>query len=197
MALPIIYINSWPGVGKHTIARELEKHMKGRLRVVRNHLHIDLADAILPRTSSDYLELRQKLRSTIFDSLVTSSDTFDYYYAFTDFQTANEVGSGVATEYAEAARRRDSAFIPIILTCEEAENRRRIESPQRLSLEQGGLGILVDPDVLIGFRERSEIYRFRCPEELVLDITEISPVEAVEKIVEHLEHVTRRSKVAE
>lgn len=31
---PIIYINSWPGVGKHTIAKELERQMEGKGRVV-------------------------------------------------------------------------------------------------------------------------------------------------------------------
>lgn len=31
---PIIYINSWPGVGKHTIAKELERRMEGKGRVV-------------------------------------------------------------------------------------------------------------------------------------------------------------------
>ena len=34
MAHPIIYINSWPGVGKHTIAKELEKQLNGKARVV-------------------------------------------------------------------------------------------------------------------------------------------------------------------
>ena len=34
MALPIIYINSWPGVVKHTIANEIEKQMEGIVRVV-------------------------------------------------------------------------------------------------------------------------------------------------------------------
>lgn len=34
MAQPIILINSWPGVGKHTIAKELEKMMNGKARLV-------------------------------------------------------------------------------------------------------------------------------------------------------------------
>ena len=78
MILPIVYINSWPGVGKHTIAKELEKQMGGKLRVVRNHLHIDLAGAIVPRGSTDYLGLRSELRSVLFRTLATSYDTYDY-----------------------------------------------------------------------------------------------------------------------
>ena len=34
MPEPIIHINGWPGVGKHTIAKELQKQMGDRGRVV-------------------------------------------------------------------------------------------------------------------------------------------------------------------
>ncbi len=48
MPHPIIYINSWPGVGKHTIAKELEKQMDGRARVVS-----PLIPALLPLKASN------------------------------------------------------------------------------------------------------------------------------------------------
>ena len=35
MPSPIIYINSWPGVGKHTIAKELGVLLGNDARVVR------------------------------------------------------------------------------------------------------------------------------------------------------------------
>lgn len=183
---PIIYINSWPGVGKHTIAKELERQMEGKGRVVRNHLHIDLAGAILPRTSPDYLELRRQLRSALFNTLAASQDTFGYIYVFTDFQTGNEEGASVATEYATAAKKRGCAFVPVVLTCAEAENERRMRWPERLELVEGGMGMLVDTDVLKGFRARGEIYRFQGPEQLVLDVSEISPAQAAERILQHV-----------
>ena len=34
MPQPILLINSWPGVGKHTIAKELEKLIHGKARLV-------------------------------------------------------------------------------------------------------------------------------------------------------------------
>jgi tRNA uridine 5-carbamoylmethylation protein Kti12 len=34
MPAPFIYINSWPGVGKHTISKELEKLFDGKVRLV-------------------------------------------------------------------------------------------------------------------------------------------------------------------
>lgn len=200
---------------------------------VRNHLHIDLAGAILPRTSPDYLELRRKLRSALFDTLAASQDTFGYTYVklpppqkpfcyfkkksifpppfgprknssisltqpppqnhsyiFTDFQTGNEEGASVATEYATAAKKRGCAFVPVVLTCAEAENERRMRWPERLELVEGGMGMLVDTDVLKGFRARGEIYRFQGPEQLVLDVSEISPAQAAERILQHVGLVT-------
>lgn len=35
MPNPVIYINSWPGVGKHTIAKQLGLLLGGDARVVR------------------------------------------------------------------------------------------------------------------------------------------------------------------
>ncbi|KAF6236199.1 hypothetical protein HO173_005828 [Letharia columbiana] len=189
MALPIIYINSWPGAGKYTVARELEKQMDGKVRVVRNHLHIDLAGAILPRTSADYLELRHQLRFALFNTLATSPDSFDHFYVFTDFQTANEEGISVASEYEAAAKKRGCAFIPVILTCQVAENERRLRSLERLGAVEGGNGMLVDTDVLKLFRERGDVYRFQCSEQLVLNVTEITPVQAAEKIMQHVRAV--------
>ena len=97
MVHPIIYINSWPGVGKHTIAIALKRRLGDKACVVsptvvtgpdctqillirlakqvHNHQHIDLAEAILPRSSPDYQILRRRLRAVLFRSLIDSRDT--------------------------------------------------------------------------------------------------------------------------
>jgi hypothetical protein len=95
MPAPIIYINGWPGVGKHTIAKALEKKLDGKGRVVsstisslthlvlskcqvHNHKHIDLAGAILPRSTPNYYPLRYQLLEVIFSTLATNPETFDH-----------------------------------------------------------------------------------------------------------------------
>ena len=95
----------------------------------------------------------------------------------------------VATEFATAAKMRGCAFIPIILECEEAENIKRMRSTERLSAAQGGLGILTDVEILESYRGRCKLCSFQCPEELVLDVTELTHVQAAEKIVQHLKAV--------
>ena len=49
--------------------------------------------------------------------------------------------------------------------------------------------MLVDTDVLKLFRERGAVHRFQCSEQLVLDVTEITPVQAAEKIMQHVRAV--------
>ncbi|MCJ1269785.1 hypothetical protein MMC22_009678, partial [Lobaria immixta] len=104
--------------------------------------------------------------------------------------TGNKEGASVATEYATAAKKRGCAFVPVVLTCAEAENERRMRWPERLELVEGGMGMLVDTDVLKGFRARGEIYRFQGPGQLVLDVSEISPAQAAERILQHVGLVT-------
>ncbi|KAI1003524.1 hypothetical protein K3495_g4683 [Podosphaera aphanis] len=191
MPKPFIYINGWPGSGKHTTAKALERHLAGKARVVHNHLHIDLAGAIVPRTSPEYYHLRQRLRDVYFQTLAAASETFDYIYIFTDSQTNDPVGREVTVHYANAASERGCTFIPVVLVCEEEENLRRLRSQERLTLAKGGKGLLLDTDLLKGFRGQGEILRWPCKELLVIDVTHIGVAEVVLKIIKHLELVDR------
>ncbi len=175
---------------------------------IHNRLPIDLAGAILPRSSPDYLTLRYQLRAAIFDTLATSTDTYKYTYVkfsmidlidrlelshssyiFTDFQTTDEVGSSVAEEYAEAAKRRGCAFVPIVLACDAGENEHRMRSAERRTLVADGKGLLLDAGLSMDMRGRGQIYRFECGEGLLLDVTGLASREAAERMMEHLKAV--------
>ena len=56
--------------------------------------------------------------------------------------------------------------------------------------------MLLDTTVLRRFRKRGEIHRFRNPQELELDVTTLSPVQAAQKVLEHVESVLRGAKEA-
>ena len=111
-------------------------------------------------------------------------------YIFTDFQSTDEVGSSVAEEYADAAKRRGCIFVPIILSCDTAENRQRMRSAERLRSGADGQGILLDTTILMDIRGHEHIYRFKRAEELLLDVTSLKPKEAAGKILEHVKSVT-------
>lgn len=187
MPQPFIYINGWPGSGKHTTARALEKRLAGKARVVHNHLHIDLAGAILPRTSPGYYQLREQLREVFFQTLAAASETFDYIYIFTDSQTNDPVGRGVTSHFAQAASERGCNFVPIVLICEEEENLKRLRSQERLDLAESGRGLLLDTELLRGFRKKGEILKWPCKELLVIDVTNTGVDDVVKKIIDHLQ----------
>lgn len=64
-------------------------------------------------------------------------------------------------------------------------------SPERTELVAGGKGMLLDTNVLKGFRKKGEIYRFKCAEELELDVTVLTALEAAERILAHVQAVGR------
>ena len=95
----------------------------------------------------------------------------------------------MAREYESAAELRGCAFIPINLTCQAAENERRLRTPERLDSVAGGKGMLTDCEILRNYRARSEIHQFQCSEALNLDITVISPSQAASQVIQHIEKV--------
>ena len=110
-------------------------------------------------------------------------------YVLTDFQTTNAEGVSVASEYLAAAKKRGCTFVPIILDCQIDENERRMRSPARLHLVDEGQSMLSDTDVLKIYRGRGDIYKFQCPEQLVLNVSEMSHVQAAEVIIQHMRFV--------
>lgn len=78
MSSPIVHINGFPGTGKLTVARLLaEKLSVLNARLVHNHLLIDPAGAILPRSSIGYQPLRRVIRAAVFTTLIQSREAFD------------------------------------------------------------------------------------------------------------------------
>ncbi|KAM0555110.1 hypothetical protein ACHAPJ_006461 [Fusarium lateritium] len=183
MPLPIIHINGFPGIGKLTIARKLVELLapyNGKL--VHNHLLIDPASAILPRSSADYQPLRQAIRAAVFDTLATSPDTFDSVFVFTDFQSTDDVGRAVMAEYHAMAARRACTFVSITVTCDKEENLRRLTSSER-SLH----GKLIDVELVTHIRDNSTIYqspKYHFPMEL--DLTELDVDTAARMIHQHV-----------
>lgn len=183
MPSPIVHINAFPGTGKLTVARLLvEKLSALDAKLVHNHLLIDPAGAILPRSSKDYQSLRHAIRAAVFTTLIRSPDTFDSLYIFTDFQSSDQLGSSVVSEYESAAKLRSCAFIPVILSCTKKENLSRLTSQER-ELH----GKLTDHAVMSRIRDHDEVHRFENhPFQLDLEITNVEPDVAADLIYNHI-----------
>ncbi|CAG8904834.1 unnamed protein product [Penicillium egyptiacum] len=178
---PLIHINAFPGAGKLTVAEHLVA-LSANLKLIHNHLLINPADAVLHRTQPGYQSLRRALRTAIFTSLATEPATFNTTYLFTDFQTTNEQGASVCAEYAQAAKDRGCLLIPIVLTCDEDENIRRMTQ-----LEREKHAKLMDTELLRMFRKGAPIFEFKDRKEfLKIDVTHLEPEEVTRIIWEHV-----------
>jgi chloramphenicol 3-O-phosphotransferase len=89
------------------------------------------------------------------------------------------MGSSAAKDYLQAAQSRGSRFISIILTCEAAENERRLRSADR-----GGPNNtkLTDIGILREIRESEDLYHFGGQDELELDVSAMSASETAKAI---------------
>lgn len=178
---PIIHINGFPGTGKLTVAQYLVAHVtQVDLKLIHNHLLINPADAVLHRTQPGYQALRHAIRGAIFTALIEPA-TYDTTYLFTDFQTGNKQGASVCEEYVQAALERGCPLIPIVLTCDEDENIKRMTASEREKHAK-----LMDVELLRRFRREAPIFKSNDRNFLELDVTRLEPEEVARIIWEHV-----------
>lgn len=189
-AMPLyVYINGYPGIGKLTIAKELEKLVPNS-KVYHNHLLIDLIAPLVDRDSPHYQDIRTSFRRYVLKTIATSEAAAPFTWIFTDSRSSDPIGSTGAQDYKDAADLRGALFIPIVLHCEMAENMTRVSSKERGTSNTK----LIDPAILETIRLKEDLHTFGGPDELELDITNITPSEAAEKIYEHLFGVAVKSE---
>ncbi|EWY95073.1 hypothetical protein FOYG_04196 [Fusarium oxysporum NRRL 32931] len=180
-----VYINGFPGIGKLTIAKELQQLLPDS-KVYHNHLVIDPIDALVERLSPGYHEMRTGLRRYILNEIATSEHTKDKTWIFTDAREASAAGEMGAKDYEVAARKRGVSFISIVLECEMEENIRRAINPMR---SQSVDAKLTDETILRPILDTEKIYRFGNVNDLVLDVTKLSSKEAALRIKEHVDRL--------
>ncbi|KAK8076338.1 hypothetical protein PG994_003610 [Apiospora phragmitis] len=186
---PLIHINGYPGVGKHTVARALQTLLAAHAlpaRLVANHLLIDAANAVLPRAERGYHALRRSLRLVVFEALADGPATRDQVYIFTDSQGTDIVGASTCAEFVVTARHRGCGLVSVVLSCDEGAHLERVLAADRVA--RGGR--MVDASLAKTIREKSRIYRFsELAAEggtLEVDVTSLSPEEAAMKIFRHV-----------
>ncbi|KAK4952632.1 hypothetical protein LTR10_009438 [Elasticomyces elasticus] len=157
----VVYINGWPGVGKLTVARALQPHLSGS-KILHNHELIDPVERQYGRKHPLYQQKRGEYRRERLETVTTDMETV---YIFTDSQTEHNECMGDYTNLALEGRR----FYSVILTCDQAENERRLVAEGRGGDANGKLTDLV---ILTEYRERgSGIFKFGDDDEIELDVT--------------------------
>ncbi len=84
-ARPLVWINAFPGTGKHTTAKELVKLFGSGddVQLVHNHSLIDPVEAQFSRSHPDYQKERRRVRQTAFTDLVVDPSTLSRTVIFT------------------------------------------------------------------------------------------------------------------
>ena len=160
----IIYINSWPGVGKLTVGRIVAERLGARL--VHNHLILNPAFAITEHGSAAFIELTRKIRRLLLEFMEQMPEGQSF--------VLTDALAGVQ----RLAERRGTPLLSVCLDCEPQENARRLTAAGRVEM-----GKLTAVEVLMGFRKALTLLRPEVPHHLDLDTTHMTPEDAAEAII--------------
>ena len=163
--MKLIFLHGMPGVGKLTVARQLEE-LTG-FKLFHNHLTVDLVGSVFEFGSQPFVELREKIWLEVFSQAAEAGiDGLIFTFAY-DRSVRRRFIDNVRDGFGSS----DSEVLFVELTCTPEELERRITDPSRqrfgklTSLEQ--------------FRQLNERGSFIDPgipaERLVLDTTHLNP----------------------
>lgn len=192
-ALKLILLNGFAGVGKYTIASQLETCLACadvEVRVVHNHLLMDLADAVRPRTAPTYQTFRRQLRDLVFESIITDEHVSPgTIFVFTGNFSQSVVGRTAAKEYDTAASRCGALFIPVTLHCDIEELKRRVAFKGRSDTSSRKL---VDPVRGVEIAAQKVLCTFEHAQALSLDVSLMSAEQAAKRVAEHVQRVSKK-----
>ena len=185
----VVYLIGFPAAGKFTIAKALAERAPSKFVVVDNH-HInntifavigtDGVSALPPTVWSLVAQVRDAVISAI-----EELGPPDWSYVFTNVLIAGE--ERFVTELREMAERRGSTFVPVRLHCETDELARRIVSPERKVRLKW-----IDADGLRSYVATKTLVEVTDATALDLDVTEVAPDAAADRILQHLESLSAR-----
>lgn len=174
--MKLIFLHGLPGVGKLTVARELET-LTG-FRVFHNHLTVDLVESVFEFGSEPFVELRETIWLAVF-SQAAQSKINGLIFTFVFERTVRNTFIGKVRNLIKS---NSGEVLFVELKCSPEELDRRIAHPSR---QRYGKLTSVER-----FRELSVAGAFVDPgipaDQLQLDTTEISASEAARLIVKRL-----------
>lgn len=175
--MKLIFLHGLPGVGKLTVARELEA-LTG-FRVFHNHLTVDLVESVFEFGSQPFVELREKIWLEVF-SRVAKAKLAGLIFTFVFERT---VGKSFIGNVRSAVKAYGGEVLFVKLESSTAELERRLTDSSRQRF-----GKLTSWD---RFRELSEAGAFLDPgiplDQLVIDITELPAGETARLIAKKLD----------
>ena len=182
MNLYIIY--GLPGVGKLTVARELMRLLRG-YRLFHIHQLADMLESVFGFDGEGFIELRSRMWPMVIERAVADGIPGLITTLVFEESLPDELVPNARDHVIEAGGR--VRFVH--LTCEKAENDRRLTSPERTRFKK-----MTSVDE---FNRILASGHFTTPDEmgdtLALDTTRLTAAQAAERIARHWECVTVQS----
>jgi hypothetical protein len=172
----LIFLWGPPASGKLTVARELAALTGWKL--FHNHLTVDLLLAVFPFGSKEFVELREEIWLSVFESAAESGMPgliFTFNPEDTVQQDFLEDASDVIAEHGGSVE-----FVEIV--CEDKELEKRMDTPDRRAYKK-----MLSFTEFCQLRERGVFASPKMPQPLLrIDTAKLSPREAAIQIVEGL-----------
>ena len=178
----IIHLNGMPGVGKFTVAKLLAEKLNARL--IDNHLLIDLVLNLCERGSTEYFVLIGKFTDVILAEIAKECDRT---FIFTNALSAEfEEDRQRFEQIRQFASKKTIPFVQVLLTCDLAENKRRIMSENR-HLK----GKLTNTNELDNLYKNHSIYHPPTTLNLKIDTTSLSATEVSGQFNDYIEKISQ------
>jgi hypothetical protein len=182
----IVYLIGYPGVGKLTIAKALCELTGARL--VDNHMANNPIFSIIgvdggtriPEAAWDRVKA---VRDVLFDTILhVAPRTFSY--VLTNVLLDDDGDKALFEQVQDLAAQRASLFVPVVLHCEKTEHLRRVAAPGRAERYKDA-----KPSSLERLMAEHPLLPIVHPHLLDLDTTFLSPQEAANTILSHIDHI--------
>ncbi len=184
----VIYLIGWPGVGKLTIAKEIQKHDDSFV-IMHNHL---THDCISPFVESGKVFTDESMGAiseikNIILNFIINHGRKDQSIIFTNV-LINNYGDSEDKSFERIkkfAHDIDAVFIPIRLICETDEIKKRMISKERRKFNK-----TMKPEVIDDFISKNyTVLTIDHKNELTLDITNLQPNESAQEIFKHCDMI--------
>jgi len=176
----LIALHGAPGVGKLTVARELQALTSYRL--FHNHLAMELGFALFPPQSMAFRELRERIW---LDALGTAANEGLGGVIFT-LVFEPTLLPGFYERLVSTVEVSGGSVHPFELRCSPEENARRVVQPDRRAFSKES-----NPEFLLSAREAGAYDPPAISENTIIDTTHLTAAETAQRILEALNATMR------
>jgi len=176
----VIYIIGLAGTGKYTIAKKISNR---GYKLVDNHLINNPIFSLLGkdgarRASEGATKKITRIRNIVLEFSVEDSKA---NYIFTNQLLNNGFHQDIYSKILETAHKRNSIFVPVVLTISSSERARRIVQPERAARFK-------ITDANEAYRSK-KILNVSHQNLMQLDVTHLSADQAADQIMKHVQKV--------